>query len=157
MKRVIFLIFINIVLVLFQSSMFSELFGVASNPNLVLAFAFALYFLDLDDMGIISAFIGGIWLDLFGFSIVGISSVTMVGSLLFFIYVKRYLFRGFASNIVSVIVSQSVYLLFLNGNVLNFSQYLKSGFYTTLSAIVIYYIFRKFSRYFFPSGYRFSK
>ena len=114
MKRFFSLLIINIFLVLLQNSFFSEIFGVALNPNLIVGFAFALFFLDREDLYLMSGFLGGILLDLFGFSIVGLSALVITGILILFNYIRRYLFKGWVSNIVLVILGQILYVTLLS-------------------------------------------
>jgi len=144
MKRFISLLGINLVLVLLQYSFFRELFGANYNPNLVLALAFTLFFLDQEDLYLMSGFIGGIVLDLFGFSIVGLSALVITGTLILFHYIRRYLFRGWLSNIVLVILGQIVYVTLLSGAFLVTRASLQSGVSTLLVAFLLYGIIRNY-------------
>ena len=115
MKKVLILLIVNIFLVLIQGSFLRELMGSAFMPNLVVAFAFAFFFADREDLALTSAFIGGLLQDLFGFSIVGISSLVIIGALIFFKFVKQYLFRGWMANFILVFLTQVLYVSVLLG------------------------------------------
>lgn len=147
MKRFFVLLIINIVLVMLQNSFFAELFGANSNPNLVLAFAFGLFFLDREDFYLMSGFLGGVLLDLFGFSIVGLSALVITGTLILFSYIRRYLFKGWLSNIVLVFVAQITYIALLSGSMSVTKPTFFSGISTMLISVVFYIITQNFGGY----------
>jgi hypothetical protein len=157
MKRFIILFALNIVLVLIQNSFLGELFGFSYSPNLVLALAYSLFFMDLNDLSLMSGFIGGLLLDLFGFSIVGLSALTITGTLVLFTYVKRYLFRGWTSNLVLVFLAQIVYINMLIGAGSLPRPVIISGLSTLVFSLGFYLLVQSFAGYLGKPGHEYSK
>lgn len=155
MKKFLVITFVNILLVLLQSSFLRELVGPSNTPNLVLAFSFSLFFMDFEDMSLMSAFIGGLFLDFFGFSIVGLTPLIITGSLLLFTFVKRYLFRGWVSNVLLVFLAQIIYLGMISGVFSLNPPALYSATSTLLLSLVFYFINKSFSGFYGTSGYKF--
>ena len=110
MKKALLLLFINLILVLLQISFFGELLPSVYVPNLILSFSFAILFADLSDASYMSAFIGGLMLDLLTFGIIGVSSLTFVGFLFLFSFVRRYVSKNVLTNSLGVVVLQSIYV-----------------------------------------------
>lgn len=132
MRKFLILLIINIFLVLVQGSFLRELVGPALTPNLIIAFAFSLFFAEREDLALISAFMGGLLLDLLGFSIVGISPLLIIAGLIFYKFVKQYLFKGWFTNVALVFLTQIMYVNILSG----FSQPKSELIYTGLSTLV---------------------
>ena len=153
MKKVLILLIVNIFLVLIQGSFLRELMGSAFMPNLVVAFAFAFFFADREDLALTSAFIGGLLQDLFGFSIVGISSLVIIGALIFFKFVKQYLFRGWMANFILVFLTQVLYVSVLSGFSRPSGELLYTGISTLLFSILLFLANEKVLSYFKKSGY----
>ena len=116
MKHYIFIILINIILGTLQISFFYRIFGGSLNPNLVAAFAFSLFFSGAlafqakrAERAYLSALVGGIFLDLMGFGTVGASSFILITCLLLAFYVKKYIFKGWATQILSLFITSIVY------------------------------------------------
>ncbi len=153
MKKILILLVVNIFLVLIQVSFLRELVGPVLMPNLVIAFAFAFFFADREDLALTSAFIGGLLLDLFWFSIIGFSPLIIIASLIFFKFVKQYLFRGWVANLILVFLTQVIYSNILSG----FSQTSQQSFYTGLTTLIFSILFllinEKILSYFKKSGY----
>ncbi|MBT6401785.1 hypothetical protein HN803_08290 [candidate division WWE3 bacterium] len=157
MKKNLTVTFINIILVLIQGSFLRELMGPEIAPNLVIAFAYSLLFMGFEDISLTSIFMGGLFLDLFGFNIVGLSPLVLTGSLILFKYVKKYLFRGWLSNIVIVFLAELIYSFVIFG----FSQGLFSTWRGALSTLIFSLIFymlnQRFKNFFGRAGYSFNK
>ena len=153
MKKVLILLIVNIFLVLIQGSFLRELMGSAFMPNLVVAFAFAFFFADREDLALTSAFIGGLLQDLFGFSIVGISSLVIIGALIFFKFVKQYLFRGWMANFILVFLTQVLYVSVLSGFSRPGGELLYTGISTLLFSIFLFLANEKVLSYFKKPGY----
>ena len=153
MKKVLILLIINIFLVLVQGSFLRELVAAVLMPNLVIAFAFAFFFADREYLALTSAFIGGLLLDLFGFSIIGFSSLIIIASLIFFKFVKQYLFRGWVANLILVFLTQILYANILSGFSQTGHQLLYTGLTTLIFSILFLLINEKVLSYFKKSGY----
>lgn len=112
MRRYLHLFIVNLMLALLQTSFFAEFVGGGFNPNLVLAFAFGLLFVEKDSLSLISAFMGGLILDFLGFSPVGLSSLLFVLCLELVIFIRQHVFRGWILNFLSVYLTAIVFGLF---------------------------------------------
>lgn len=157
MKKFLIIVFVNILLVLLQTAFLRELVGASATPNLVLAFSFSLFFMDLENLSLMSAFVGGLLLDLFGFSIVGLTPLVITGSLVLVTFVKRYLFRGWISNLLLVFLAQLIYLGVISGAFSLDSTALYSSTTTLFLSLAFYLINQNFTWFFDQRGYRFSK
>lgn len=102
------------VFALIQVAFLPEFLIGARTPNLVMAFAFAVLIMDVQDDALLTAFIGGLFLDFLGFSVPGLSSLIMVGFLGVAFFVRKYVFRAWWSVGVLVFVSHFAYVLILN-------------------------------------------
>lgn len=153
MKRVIAFIIINLILVLIQESFLGNLLGTFT-PNLVLAFAFSFLILNLDDIGFMNAFIGGVLLDLFGFETIGLSSLVFVGSLMMYFFIRKYLFRGWIFTIFSSFVVNILYLYVVSGFSASSRLLINSSASTALFAMFFFFSIRNLSGYFDNSEYR---
>lgn len=157
MKKVLTIILLNILLVLIQTSFLRELLGDFIAPNLVISFAYALLFMNFEDTSLMSIFIGGLLLDLFGFSIVGLSPLILTGTLILFRYIKKYLFRGWLSNLVLIFLAEAVYSNVILGFSQDFFSSWKVGISTLVFGLLFYFINLKFKDFFGKSGYTFTK
>lgn len=140
MKKTILLIFIMFALAIFQNTFFLELFESVKNPNLVLAFCFSLVILKRRNAALHSAFVGGLFLDLFGPGIIGLSSVLFLGFIFVAIFVQNYV----AGNIFVVLVMLYVFAVIYPGLV-SFSLIPKAGTVLvggviTLVMCIVFYI-----------------
>lgn len=143
MKKILYLFLINLVLVLFQTSFFSEIFGINLNPNLILAFGFAFMFVNQEEEGRTSLLIGGILLDLLSFSTVGLSSLTMLVLFELSILVRKYLARGILTQLLVIFVSTILYSVTTGIKYPHLAEYaplLWLSFFTTLFSLVFYLI-----------------
>lgn len=156
-RKVLTITFINIILVLFQGSFLRELMGPELVPNLVLAFAYSLLFLGFEDISIMSIFIGGLFLDLFGFTIVGLSPLILTGGIILFRYIRKYLFRGFISNIVIVFLAELIHSFMILGLSHSFFSTWRLGLTTLIFGGIFFLINQKFKTFFGRAGYTFSK
>jgi len=158
MKKALLLLFINLILVLLQISFFGELLPSVYVPNLILSFSFAILFADLSDASYMSAFIGGLMLDLLTFGIIGVSSLTFVGFLFLFSFVRRYVSKNVLTNSLGVVVLQSIYVWFILGfKAIGISKLLISGVVTLLAVFMFQFILKGFLDYLGRSGYKILK
>ena len=95
-KRFLTVFILVFVLSITQTSFFNELLGITYNPNIVLALAFALLLADQFELSMFAGLIGGFLIDLTGFGVIGISSLSFVIVLLISHLIKRYVFKSFA-------------------------------------------------------------
>jgi rod shape-determining protein MreD len=113
-KKYIWLVFVIIILVLFQTSFFNVILGVELNPNLILAFAFSLLFINSVKEGMFAAFAGGVLLDLLGFSVIGLSAVLFILFLYIGVLITKYVFNNWFSQLAIVIFSALIYNIAIN-------------------------------------------
>jgi len=132
-KRFFILLFINLILVLFQ-------LGTSFVPNLVLAFSFALVFSNLGNTGKMSAFLGGLFLDLLGFNIVGFSPVIIVGCMIMYDFVRRNISKGILINALAVVFSTLVYDGVLGFSAKFFASEAVVGALFTLALCEVFYV-----------------
>lgn len=114
MNKFLFILGINIILVLIQSSFIVEPNYIYYMPNLVLAFAYSLLLMNRSDIGLLSALIGGLLLDLISFRVIGLSSFSLVLLLLITSYIKKYVFKGIVIQLLLLFLIDLLYLLILN-------------------------------------------
>jgi cell shape-determining protein MreD len=151
MKRFFVLLFVNLILALLQLSFFGKAFGSGSTPNLVLALAFALTLAGLGGAGKMSAFLGGLMLDLLGFNIIGISSIVLVGSMIMYDFVRKNVSRNLVMNAISVFLSTMIYDKLLGSSVGIFGSIM-----TLVFCGIFYLLVENASGYFLRSGYKIS-
>lgn len=109
LKKVIILFGINLFLVLMQTSFLNVFFGAALNPDLVLAFALALLLANKSEYSLFSALIGGLIYDLRGTNLIGESALLMIAVLFAISYSRKYVFKGWPVQILSLFVSFVLY------------------------------------------------
>ena len=125
-----------------QISFLYRLFGRSLNPNLIAAFAFSLFFLGVYDKALFSALIGGIFLDLMGFDTVCISSLILVTCLLLVFYIKKYIFKGLTTQILSLFMASITYSILVGFP--NFYFDIKtvfSGIFTVVIGLIFYKLY----------------
>ena len=145
MKKILYLIFINMILVLVQNSFFSELLDVTFNPNLVLAFGFAFLFSNQEEDGSFSLLIGGPFLDLLSFNMLGVSSLTFLVLYELSILIRKYVSKGFVIQLLLVFISSIVYILVSSFNYPQFANYfgiVVVSALTTLISLFFHFIHR---------------
>lgn len=155
MKRFFAILFINLLLVLLQLSFFGELFGVGFLPNLVLALAISLVLNDSNDMALLSGFLGGLLLDLLGFNIVGVSSlsITVLSGIL--ILIRRSVSKSWIVNIAYVIFAALIYDRAAGNSESFFSSSALSASFVTLGvSVILYFAMRGILDYLKRSGYK---
>ncbi|KKS21866.1 MAG: hypothetical protein UU80_C0018G0002 [candidate division WWE3 bacterium GW2011_GWA1_41_8] len=140
MKKYISLSFINIVLVLLQTSFLFEFFGSAANPNIVLAFSFSLLFLGRKEEALFSAFVGGLLLDLSGFTIPGLSPLIFLSSIYLGIFIRKYIFKNWSLQFVTVMLSTFLYKQFVGFSQNLFTIEAVTGLLLTAFAVFIFYL-----------------
>ncbi|HLC93811.1 MAG TPA: hypothetical protein VJG85_02225 [Patescibacteria group bacterium] len=105
MKKYLVIFFVNIVLVLFQNSFLFVFLGGEANPNLILAFAFSLLLLDKSEEALFSAFVGGLLIDLLGFTMPGLSSLVFLLAIYIGLFIKKYLFKSWVLQLIVLMLS----------------------------------------------------
>ena len=128
MKKVILLIFINIVLALFQTAFFPTLFGKHFYINWVLLMGLAWFYVDAPVTAMKSVFIGGTILDVLTGSRPGLSPAIMTLGLYVLILIKKSLFKGFIPNVLLGALVAYIYILVVlqKGFVVNLSFFMAS-------------------------------
>lgn len=155
MKRVLLLIFMNLILVLLQASFLAEFLGGSLNPNLVVSLAYAFALADDDTSASLSMFIGSFFLDLQGTSIVGLSILFFVLILHLSILLRKTIFKGYGTQILFIFLSTVIYKMLISGFdfSLNFSLVF-SGVITAVLAAVMAYFIRRFQIRYVSTEYR---
>ncbi|MBI2414240.1 hypothetical protein HYV31_00135 [candidate division WWE3 bacterium] len=140
MKNILILVFINLMLVLFQDSFLANLLTFDFVPTLLLALSFGFILSDKEDLSYKSAFIGGLLSDFLDFRIVGESSLILVVCLFLFSLFRRYVSKNIISNFVGVFVVNSIFL-FLTASVSSISiyNYITNGILTFLTSVIFYF------------------
>jgi len=152
MKKYAIILLINIVLALLQLSFFSELLGVNFMPNFILAFSFAFLISDKFELSMFCAFTGGLFLDLFGVSTLGFSSLILCILLIVTYQMKSSVFRGQITLGFFILLSSVFYTFALSLPQIYFSSSAFVGaFLTLLMASIFGYAVRNFTR---EGGYK---
>jgi len=138
LKNILILTGITLLLVLLQGSLFQTLFGARYNPNLIIALSFTFFYAGKDELAQITGFVGGLFLDVLGFSIIGISPLLIVGFLLIFSFVRRHLTRGWVLNLFGVCASTFVYLVLVHGGASNLNFSYLSSLTTLVTSLILY-------------------
>lgn len=158
MKRFVGLLFVNLILVLLQLSFFGELFDGSFVPNLVLALAFAFIFCDLGEMGKTSAFLGGVFLDLLGFNIIGFSPITIISCILIYDLIRRNMSGNIAVSALTLFLATLIYDKIMGFSPRLFASEAVIGAMFTLGICGIFYVLvSNFSSYLARSGYKISE
>ena len=137
-KGYVYLIFINTILALLQTSLFLELFGNNLNPNLILAFAFAFLVTDKTSLAFFSALSGGLILDSLSSTTPGLTTFVLVTLMGFSVLMRRLLLKNYASLLVLVFCSTLLNAVALNitrGG--DFEQTIVCAVLTTAFAVII--------------------
>jgi rod shape-determining protein MreD len=128
------------ILVLFQTSFFSEIFGRFLNPNLVIALVFAYLVMDKAQEAFFSAFVGGLLLDISGNTIVGLSSLILVSIIIFTLLAKKLVQKGGILLTVILLIAFPVYTMIINYPNYIISLGLLIGALSTLLTGYIFYL-----------------
>lgn len=155
MRKYVVLIFVNILLATLQLSFFSKLLGNGYAPDLILAFAFAFAFLDMNEEAYFSAFAGGLFLDLLGFNIVGSSSVLYVGSVVLFLVVQKFISKGMLVKILGFLVF-SYFLSTIRSDV-NILVQIFGSCLSLFFAFLFYSVLQNLVVYFKKTGYNINR
>lgn len=154
-KNIWIILIVNLILALIQQSFLHEFFGGGFNPNLVLSLAFAFLLIEEDQLALISAIFGGLFLDLGLVSIIGLSPFIFLMFILFSQIIKRTVFRGVILQILLIIVSTVIYKIFLNFPELQVNyKFVVSGVLNSFISITLMYFFTKSSERFLSIEYR---
>lgn len=100
MRKVLTLILINIILGLFQTSLFPVLFGKESYINWILVFCLSWILINAPITALKTAFVGGIVLDILNGARLGLSPFILTLGVYLMLLVRSYLFRGFIPNLI---------------------------------------------------------
>lgn len=153
MRKIILLIVVNIILVALQQSFIPEWIGL--HVNLVLAFAMSFFVMEKSKTALVSAFIGGLVLDLLGFGIVGKSSLVFVLVILIFDFVRDHAFNKWYFNLFFVFLSSLIYSFFAGLPKVLFSSYeLFSAVGTLLASLFFYYLLLRYKKVLESSSYK---
>jgi hypothetical protein len=140
MKRILTIIFINIILVLAYTSFFSELVGPQLNPVIVLSFALSLLFMDKREEALLSAFTGGLMMDLLSNTIPGITPALFLFVVQFVFFVRNYVFRNWMLQLFLTALSAYAYKMFLSGAVSLGGLEIAGSLLTAAAVPLFYYL-----------------
>ena len=144
MRTFVVLVFMNLVIGLFQTSVFPELMVASHVPNLVVAFSFALFLFGKEKRSLQSAYIGGLVVDFLTLATPGISSLLMVSALLAVSFIKRFIYKGpITSGILLYIFSVLYAFVITIPNFVWDSKVLFGAFLTFLASLVFYQLVLK--------------
>jgi rod shape-determining protein MreD len=145
MKRYLLALITIILTILIQSSFFVEFFGVARNPILVLALAFAVLMLNKKEFALFTAFLGGILLDSLGTNPIGLSSLVFVGLILSAHFIRKFLIKNYTSQALVAVVGTFLYIMLSNyPEGVSIRESLGCAMLTVLSMFVFYFVGRYF-------------
>ncbi len=141
MRKYVLITIFSLVVVLIQESFSWEFFGQAINPSIVIAICFAFLMVD-DHLGaLFSALIGGLWLDLVGVGIVGVSSFALVILLALAVWVKNSMLRAIWVQAVLVIGVTIIFKLIISYPELTYSwKVFFSGVLSSIISLGFHYI-----------------
>lgn len=141
MRKYLLITTLNLILVLVQGSFIWEFFGSLLNPNLIIALCFAFLLIDDHQAAMFSAFIGGLWLDLAGTGVIGLSSVVLLVLVSSAMWIRRTLFKGAWVQGALIIGSTIMFKLILNYPDLFYSwMLLIAGGLTCLFSFIFYLV-----------------
>lgn len=109
MKKYILLTIALLLTVLFQESFLLEMLGPRVNVNVVVSLIFVLILINKDQEALISAFTGGLILDLISVGIVGVSSLVLVLLVHVSLLIRRHLSKGITVHILLLMLGSVVY------------------------------------------------
>ncbi len=140
MRKYFLITIFSLILVLLEESFAGEFLGAALNPNLILALSFAFLFADDRRASLYSALIGGLWLDLMGVGIVGLSSFMLVLLLILASWIRNALFKGVWVQVVVIVCSTMLFKLIMNYPQMNYSwKLVVAGILTSLISLIFYW------------------
>ncbi len=140
-KKYIGLTFLIITLVIFQTSFFSVFFTDGLNPALVISLIFAFFLLDRTNYALFSALVGGLTLDLLGFSLVGSSPLIFVSLVFASLLVRKYILKNLFSQSVLCVISFLIYTSIITyPNKLDFVTVIWGAILTLLCSYLISYL-----------------
>ncbi len=141
MRKYLFITIINLVIILLQESFSWEFFGQTMNPSFIIAISFAFLMIDDHPGALFSAFIGGLWLDLVGVGIVGLSSFALVLLLAVSLWIKKSMVGAIWFQATLIVGATIIFKLIISYPELIYSW--KLFFSAVLSSIIslgFYYI-----------------
>lgn len=145
MRKYLLITIFILLTVLIQDSFSLEFLGPALNPNLVLALSFAFLLVEDRQSALYSAFIGGLWIDLLGVGIVGLSSFIFVLMIIIASWVRRRLISGLWVQMVLITVFTGIYKLIVNYPNFNYSWSLVlSGLLTLLIMNLVHIVLSRY-------------
>jgi len=141
MKKYLFITIFNLVAVLLQESFSWEFFGQAINPSFIVAISFAFLMVDDHPGAMFSAFIGGLWLDLVGVGIVGMSTFALVLLLVLAMWIKKSMVEAAWFQAILIIGATIIFKLVISYPELTYSWKLFfSGILTSMISLGFHYI-----------------
>jgi cell shape-determining protein MreD len=109
LKTNLYVILANFVVSILQTAFFLEIIGAKSNPNLIFSLSFALYLTWGLELSLLSAIVGGFFLDLVSFNIIGFTPVLLI----LFIYVSYFIKKRVQTGLyLQVILFGLFYLIY---------------------------------------------
>ncbi|MDC0449042.1 hypothetical protein OAL67_00330 [bacterium] len=145
MKKNIVVLLIAFVLSIFQTAFFLEIFGPTLNPNIILAFCFALYIGWSARVGIFGAFVGGLFLDLVTLGPIGLSSLVFCCAVYLGSILQKRVLRGLQFQVIVLILFFILHKILTGTDITNFgSDHILSLFLSLFSFVGFYWLISSF-------------
>ena len=159
MKRITYVIVATMIISIFQTSFFYGILGASFNPSLVLAFTFSLLLMDEDELSMISAFVGGLFMDMLTFWVIGTYTLSFTMILYGLYLFRKYIFKNFTIQMVLIyfaFIIEKIFQNYLSQRVLSSDLILftASALFGTLATLVFYFINSYIKERFMKSDYR---
>jgi hypothetical protein len=129
-------VLINIIFAVLQTSFFSYLLGTKMNIDIIASVCFALVLLNSDDMSYFSALVGGLFIDLLGTGLIGITSVLLT----VYVYLYKWLNTFYMRNIISKVLFSIVYFYILKLIALRVFVFDSQLLFSTILTVITGYI-----------------
>jgi hypothetical protein len=110
-KKNLRIILVSLFLMILQTGFFSELFGEIF-PILIFCYSLGLFALGKTEESYLSAFVGGLLLDLVSSNFLGFSSTVFLSALLAGVAVRKVFSNSVLSHIFAIVLFQFIYFLF---------------------------------------------
>ena len=146
-KKYLKIILVSMFLMILQTGFFSEFFG-ETFPILIFCYSLGLFALGKTEESYLSAFIGGLLLDLVSSNFLGFSSTVFLSVLLTGVAVRKVFSNNVLLYILVIIIFQFVYFLFSLNFALQFAISLTfwfSVFSNYVTFLLFRFLLRKFS------------
>jgi len=141
MRSFLVLFFLNIVLALFQTTLFPEILNTVYVPNFVLALCFSFFMMERTNLALKSAYIGGLMLDFLMYTIPGLSALYLVLVILVLVFVRKFVFGGIISSGLLLFLSAFLYHFVVNLPDIILDPRMFIGAFFTFALSQLFYLF----------------